>query len=134
MLECNGAAGYYGLALWTELTHSDTNYPCLEDNYNKIYTMSDPNADYLGQVCYKVEAGVIKKADINFNMGYPFSISGDKNSYDLLSVLTHELGHVMGLDHDTNNTSAVMYKSIGTGEIKRKFTALEKQYLYNLYH
>lgn len=67
-------------------------------------------------------------------MRYPFGIDGLSSSFDLISVLTHELGHVAGLNHDTSSRSAVMYAEISKGEIRRTFNSQERIYLYNLYH
>lgn len=135
-VNCNGAAGSYALALWSNKAHSKNDYPnSVGDNINAIFTKTDTSSDYLGQTTrrYEVNTGKVIEADINFNMRYPFGIGASSSSYDLISVLTHELGHVLGLDHDSNK-NAVMYYSLSKNTVKRNFLASEKNALYNLYH
>lgn len=136
-VEVNGAAGYYCVALWPSLAHSKTSYTSdLGDGYNSIYTVAYTSETYLGQTqySYNLNTHEMIEADINFNMIYPFGIDGSSSSYDLISVLTHELGHVSGMHHDTSDYNAVMYPSIPMGVIHRSFTNTERAYLYNLYH
>ncbi len=43
--------------------------------------------------------GITDEADIIFNAAHSFSTSGESGKYDVQSVLTHEAGHLLGLDH-----------------------------------
>jgi hypothetical protein len=51
-------------------------------------------------VTFDADTGVIFDADIEVNHAYnEFTVGDDNVVYDLQSVITHELGHVLGLDH-----------------------------------
>jgi len=41
----------------------------------------------------------VGEADISFSTALEFSTSGEENRFDLQGVLTHEVGHLLGLDH-----------------------------------
>lgn len=59
-------------------------------------------------------------ADIEVNGGYhTFSTSDDGVAVDIQNVLTHEVGHVVGLDHSAD-TSAVMYARAAAGETSKR--------------
>ena len=61
-------------------------------------------------------AGQIVDADILFNPSFSYSTSATvpANQYDLQSVLTHEIGHFLGLDH-TNLLSSTMFWTTAQG-------------------
>jgi len=57
---------------------------------------------------------VIREADIALSTSAPFSTSGEPGKYDLQSVLTHEAGHLLGLDHSALLSSVMApYGRIG---------------------
>ncbi len=65
--------------------------------------------------------GQITDADIHFNNATTDWSDGPSipfNRTDLLSVVLHEAGHSIGVDH-TNNLNSVMYPSIAPGQMKR---------------
>ena len=63
----------------------------------------------------------LNEVDIALNANKPWSTTGDTNAYDVKSVVLHEVGHLLGLDH-SSDTDAVMYGYIGEGELKRSLT------------
>ena len=58
--------------------------------------------DTLGQtlITFDTESGEIQEVDIEINGTEPISLTGSSGN-DLTSVITHEAGHFLGLDHST---------------------------------
>ncbi len=76
-----------------------------------------PNELALATISFNTETGEIYDADIEVNTAnYTFTLSDDNVETDLLAVLTHEAGHVLGLAH-TSGTEATMYKEYMMGDI-----------------
>lgn len=50
----------------------------------------------------------IDEADIAFNPALDFSTSAEQNKFDIQSVLTHEIGHLLGLDHSAMVSSVMV--------------------------
>ena len=61
----------------------------------------------------------IEESDIALNPTASFSTSGDPGLYDLQSVLTHEIGHLIGLD-DSGLVSSVMAPYIAPGQVAQR--------------
>ncbi len=72
---------------------------------------------------YRVDSGTLVEADIALNgVSYDWSVGdmGDcQRSFDLQAVLTHELGHALGLNHNEDDPATVMFPSIGACQTKR---------------
>jgi len=69
----------------------------------------------LTTITFNAETGEMYDADMEINAtagSLSFSDIAPANGFDLLSVVTHEAGHFLGLAHATNNTSTmfVSYK------------------------
>ncbi len=73
-------------------------------------------------VTYNVNTGEIYDADIEMNgEDYSFTTKPDKETWkiDIQNTITHELGHVLGIDH-TPNVEATMFDHAGPGEINKR--------------
>jgi Matrixin/IPT/TIG domain len=62
---------------------------------------------------------VIKEADIAFSTSVNFSTSGEPGKYDIQSVATHEIGHLLGLDHSAL-LSSVMSPYGAAGQLDQR--------------
>jgi hypothetical protein len=62
------------------------------------------------------EQWTIRDTDILLNPGERFATDGRAGAYDVQAVLTHELGHALGLDHSPI-AAATMYPLVGTGRV-----------------
>jgi hypothetical protein len=69
---------------------------------------------------YDSETGEILDADIVLNGIHPFSAEGAAQAFDLQNVLTHELGHFLGLGEDTDDLHATMYAYSEVGETTKR--------------
>src|SRR6185369_12439027 len=88
-----------------------------DDGMNAVVWETDawPSAFVAGaaaQTVLTVDAqGHFRDADIHLNAhDYTFTIAGEPGSIDLRGVLTHELGHVLGLCH-SDDPVATMFAS-----------------------
>ncbi len=126
-LECE--TGYATLA-FSELDEAE----CKRTEYNvdgknsNIILFQDNKWDYKGAdntlakttVTFDAETGEIFDADIEINHAYNnFTISDEIVDYDLESVLTHEVGHLIGLDH-TPDYAATMYAGYEPGSMEQR--------------
>src|SRR6185503_601660 len=48
------------------------------------------------------------EADIVFNPAFTYSTSAEPNKFDIQGVLTHEIGHFIGLDHSALVSSVLV--------------------------
>jgi Matrixin/IPT/TIG domain/Carboxypeptidase regulatory-like domain len=66
----------------------------------------------------------IDEADIAFNPALDFSTSAEQNKFDIQSVLTHEIGHLLGLDHSAM-VSSVMVPFGTTSQLDQRTLAYD---------
>ncbi|MFT3766584.1 MAG: matrixin family metalloprotease [Minicystis sp.] len=71
-------------------------------------------------VTFDADTGTILDADIEVNHAYnEFTLGDDHVVYDLESVITHEIGHFLGLDHSPD-FSATMYAGYEEGSLEQR--------------
>jgi predicted Zn-dependent protease len=82
----------------------------------------EANGLALTTVTYDDKTGIIYDADIELNgYNYRFNvIDNPPSTYtDIQNTITHEIGHLIGLDH-SYDPSSVMYPTARAGEIKKR--------------
>ncbi len=91
------------------LFNGDWEHEGMANTYGLTTTTFDP------------ETGELIGADIELNANVDFTVSDEDVRADLLSVLTHEVGHFLGMGHaDADHPEATMYPyySEGTAELR----------------
>lgn len=106
-------------------------YNATQPNANVIF-FRESDWTYMGaanilaytSVTYDAESGEILDADmeINATLGLSTTDSLLVGNYDLQSIMTHEAGHFLGLDH-SRAPDAVMTLTLGVVDIRRRLTA-----------
>lgn len=86
---------------------------------------SGPHNIALTTVTYDVRSGEIFDADMELNAaGFGFTTGDADVQTDLLSVITHEAGHFLGLTH-SSKTDATMWANYTTGNIGPRTLAVD---------
>lgn len=135
---CNAwdTAGYGNLADLSSYSHLNS-YP----NNNGINEISYANLEdrTLAQCTWwytNIFHTKIKSADIGISSSHNFAIGRTPGSseYDFQSVITHEVGHALGLGHSADSvTDAVMYKSFAPGETRRTLSSDDISGIQDIY-
>jgi hypothetical protein len=113
-------AGCGTLVIKSSSTHNNTKFP-YENSQNQITAGYRGTNSYIvrtTKVSYSDTWSELYEVDIDINQSYPFSNSGASDAIDVQSCMTHELGHLLGLDDVTNDSDATMYYKIGYGETR----------------
>lgn len=77
---------------------------------------------------------IVNEAEFDFKT---WLISGGSpavwNTYDLPTVLLHEFGHLIGLNHNTSTTSSIMYPSMSFTTEQRTLASVDITNIHNNY-
>lgn len=107
---------------------------CRKSEYNKtkpnlnVVVFQDDDWRYRGvdatlaktSVTYSEQTGEIYDADIEINTAFnEVTISNEDVRYDLQAILTHEVGHFIGIAHSPDST-AVMFASYSPGSTAQR--------------
>jgi len=105
------------------ITENDNSPEWGVDGVNGVYLVRDWTFPFralaITLTTYNDITGEMIDTDIIINGEMPFSISGERNKYDLDTVLTHELGHVLGLD-ESEISGSTMFPDTRRGETDRR--------------
>ena len=94
------------------------------DNANNVIWLSGAQWRYssatlgLTTTTFYTATGQIIDGDMELNNNSVWASDGRAGAYDFESVVLHEAGHFLGLDH-TGSSVAVMYANVAEGDIKR---------------
>lgn len=103
----------------------------LQDSINNVAFIGSKWSDGSQTLGVTIRATIVGQseitdADMKLNNNVTWSNSGAFNTFDVESVVLHEAGHFIGLDH-SNTVSSVMYPSVAPGEIKRTLAQIDIQ-------
>jgi hypothetical protein len=84
----------------------------------------DNNALGITWTHYDASSGKIFDADAHYNPKYTWSTTGSLSAIDVQSVVTHEIGHQLGLDH-SNDQNATMFYATGNGDTSQRSLAAD---------
>ncbi len=88
----------------------------LVDALNPAQWAADPNWQARTTLSQSDE-GRIHGARISFNLKHDFSVALTAGKYHLGTLLLHEIGHSLGLDHYSTDARSIMKQGIKPGEI-----------------
>ncbi|MEM1348707.1 MAG: matrixin family metalloprotease [Myxococcota bacterium] len=101
-----------------DLGSHNLNVVVWQSQWPRVYSRS---AYALTSVTYDTKTGLIADADIEVNDdSWNYSIGpSDPERVDIQNMMTHEVGHFIGLDHNSDSTTA-MFPLSNLGEISKR--------------
>ena len=106
-------------ACFDNTSHYLTSYP-QNDGLCRIYKTHLGDFNYVAQNTwwYNPATGATSSSDIDINANYSWANGAAPGRYDVQTIVLHEIGHSVGLDH-SGNSNAVMYAYAYTNTTKR---------------
>lgn len=118
----------------------------LSDSYIEVHRVYNSTAIPSGALAITAYGGyyynsgtsseyfVLAKADILFNeYEYDFSTDGTSGTYDIASIMTHEMGHLLGINHVAFSTNSIMNPALNESTFKRNLTSKDRSMINALY-
>lgn len=96
-------------------------YSGIADGYNGFTTgaRGKTTAIAITNTLYYESTKEVIESNIDVNITHPFAFSFPQSGYDAQSVLTHELGHVLGLG-ESKDVQATMFGTMFKDETKKR--------------
>jgi hypothetical protein len=91
---------------------------------NREILGGDNGAIALTRLIFNANTGEITESDIILNPAYRFSTNLAFGTYDLQSIVTHELGHALGCDHATAQNDT-MFPATAPGEFFQRYLSAD---------
>lgn len=108
------------------------------DRFNNLIWLSGTSWTHLPEqlalttTTYFTSNSEIFDADMELNNNVAWSDNLTANTFDMESVVIHEAGHFLGLNH-TGSANAVMYANVNYAESKRVLTSLDTNDVCTVY-
>ncbi len=113
------SAGAGSLVLKSSVSNNQTIYP-QQNGYNDFTKGNRGQNTYVSQCFWYLSSdSKCREADFDLNTYYSFANDGSTNAIDVGDVVTHELGHMLGLN-DVYSTGPTMYAYSSYGQIWRR--------------
>lgn len=128
------AAGQGDLVYYSSSTHKNTKYPYYNGKNQITKGNRGKNKYGMETSLYSVDGDKsVCEADIDINTYYLWKNDGSSDALDVQNGMTHELGHLLGLDHSSKK-SATMYMDVEFGETsKRTLSSDDKKGIAKIY-
>lgn len=111
----------------------------LRDNVSVVYWLTDwekqtgKSVTTLGTTVWSESMGLMSKADVLLNADYYDIVDAEvEYGVDAESLLLHEIGHMLGLDH-SDMKGDVMLPTMGIGVTARELSDNDRKRITNLY-